>query len=51
VAEYASCSSRTVYRWVREGRLPAWRLGAKSLRIDLDDVDALFQRIPTASGK
>jgi excisionase family DNA binding protein len=44
-------STRTVRRWIADGKIPAYRLGARLVRVDLDDVDRLFQRIPTATGK
>lgn len=39
-AGYAHTPERTLYRWVREGRLPATRLGRK-YQVDLNEVDRL----------
>jgi len=50
-AEYAPCGRRTLQRYIQLGVLPSWRFGPKMVRVDLDDIDRLFQRIPTASGK
>jgi len=46
-AQYADVGLRTIYRWIDEGRVPAWRVGNKLLRVDLDDVDQLF--VPVAA--
>jgi excisionase family DNA binding protein len=46
-AEYANCSWRTIYRYMEQGRLTGWRLGPKMIRVDLDEVDRLFRRVPT----
>ncbi|HEY5184938.1 MAG TPA: helix-turn-helix domain-containing protein [Actinomycetes bacterium] len=50
-ADQARVSPRTVRRWVAAGLLPAYRLGPRVLRVDLDDLDALARRIPTAGGR
>lgn len=47
-AEYADVSQRTVRTWIAEGRLPGYRVGAKLVKVDLNDLDALARRIPTA---
>lgn len=47
-AEVADVSTRTIYRWIREGHLTAYRFGPSLLRIDLADLDKLAQRVPTA---
>jgi excisionase family DNA binding protein len=46
-AEYAGTSTKTLRRRIAEGALPGYRLGARTIVVDLNDVDALFQRIPT----
>ncbi len=47
-AEHAAASTRTVRRWIAEGKLPAYRAAGKaSVRVKLADVDALFTPIPT----
>jgi excisionase family DNA binding protein len=48
--EYASCSTRTIYRYIKLGRLEAYRLGPKMIRVDLDEIDRLFRRVPAAGG-
>lgn len=48
-AAYAGASTRTVRRWISEGKLPGYRTAGKaSIRVRLADVDALFSPIPTA---
>ena len=43
VADYLQLNKLTVYKYIREGRLPAARLG-KAYRIRLADVDAFLER-------
>ena len=35
---------RAVYRMIEDGRLPAYRLGTKVLRLHRDDIDAALGR-------
>jgi excisionase family DNA binding protein len=44
---YAAVSANTMRDWIRDGRLPAYRIGPRLLQVDLDDVDALRRRVPT----
>lgn len=51
-ADYGGFSLRTVSSLIDMGMLPAYRLGPKMIRIDLNDVDALMVPInSTATGK
>jgi excisionase family DNA binding protein len=43
VADYLQLNKLTVYKYIRDGRLPAARLG-KAYRIRLSDVDAFLER-------
>lgn len=43
VADYLQLNKLTIYKYIREGRLPAARLG-KAYRIRLADVDAFLER-------
>lgn len=43
-----SISTRTLRRMIAAGQLPAYRLGTRTLRVRLEDVDALLRPIPTA---
>lgn len=47
-ADYYQVSTRTIRRYVAQGLLPAYRIGPRLVRIDLDDLDRLARRIPTA---
>ncbi len=46
-AQYLRVSSRTIYKWCQEGRLPAYILGNKRTRryrkVDLDNVPRLLE--------
>ncbi len=47
-AEYLGVSTKTIRRYIAAGRLTAYRTGPRLIRVDLADVDALLQRVPTA---
>lgn len=42
-------SIRTLRRRISDGTLNAYRSGPRVIRLDLEDVDRLMTRIPTAS--
>lgn len=46
-AEWYGVSERTLRRRIAEGRLPAYRVGPRSIRVAAEDVEALATRIPT----
>jgi len=46
-AEYYRMSERTRRRRIAEGKLPAWRVGPRAIRVMAADVEALAERIPT----
>jgi excisionase family DNA binding protein len=48
-AEYAGTCTKTLRRRIADGSLPGYRLGGRTIVVDLDDVDALFRRIPTVA--
>jgi excisionase family DNA binding protein len=37
-AEQYEISPRTIYRWIADGRLTAYRLGPRMIRLDADEV-------------
>jgi excisionase family DNA binding protein len=43
VATYCAVTPKTVRRWIEEGRLTRYTAGARLIRIDLDEVDAMLQ--------
>lgn len=47
-AEILSCSTKTVRRKISSGELPARRIGARMIRIDAADLDALGREMTTA---
>jgi excisionase family DNA binding protein len=49
-AQLLGCTDRSVRRWIADGKLTAYRLGNKLVRLDLDDVYAMLREIPTAGG-
>ena len=49
-AEYASVCTKTLRRRIADGTLPAYRLGPRVLRVDLDELDAAMRPIPSARG-
>jgi excisionase family DNA binding protein len=48
VAKIRGVSGRTVRRWIAEGRLPAYRVGPRLIRIKAEDLEKAMRRIPTA---
>jgi excisionase family DNA binding protein len=49
-ASYADLSARTIRRYIAQGLLPAYRVGPRLVKIDLDDLDKIARRIPTGNG-
>lgn len=47
-AAYVDTSTRTIRRAIAEGRLRGYRFGPGLLRVDLNEIDAVLGRIPTA---
>lgn len=50
VAARYRVTTRTVRRWIAEGRLTAYRVGPTLIRLDVAEVDRLLSPIPTAGG-
>lgn len=50
VAELYDVDGRTVRRWIADGTITGYRVGKRSLRVDLAEVEAKAVRpIPTAA--
>ena len=49
-AEYLGVQSRTLYRFIDEGRLPAYRFG-RVIRLKREDVGSLFSRVESNQGR
>jgi excisionase family DNA binding protein len=47
-AEHYGVSVKTIRRYIAEGRLRAYKLGSRTIRVSLDDVEALARPIPAA---
>ena len=48
-AEYAGLCTRTIYRYIADGRLTGYRVGPKLIKIDLDELDAITKPIAAAA--
>lgn len=47
-ATYLGCGTKTIRRYISAGRLEAFRLGSRAIRVDRRALDALMRPIPTA---
>jgi excisionase family DNA binding protein len=47
-AAHAAVSTRTIRRWIADGRLRGYRTGPKLVRVDKDDLDRTIRPIPAA---
>lgn len=48
-ADYADISTRTLRRYIAEGRITGYRVGPRLVKVDLADLDRIVRPIPTAS--
>lgn len=49
-AEIYDVNPRTVYRWIYDGLITGYRVGAMLVKVDLDEIDRkIVQEIPTAA--
>ncbi len=49
-AVHLGVSTKTLRRYIASGRLTAYRVGNKIIRLDLEEVDGLLHPIPTTGG-
>ena len=49
-AEDLGVSAETIRRWIRDGRLIAYRVGPRRLRVDLESLDGMVQGTPATVG-
>ena len=47
-AEHADVCTRTIRRWIADGRLTGWRTGPKLVKVDLDELDRTIRPVPAA---
>jgi excisionase family DNA binding protein len=48
-ADYHGCSQKTIRRAIADGRLRAYRVGPRMIRIDPRDLDRFARPIPAVS--
>ncbi|QGF24745.1 excisionase family DNA-binding protein [Raineyella fluvialis] len=46
-SEYLVCSTRHVRDMIARGEITGYRMGSKSVRVDLNEIDAALSVIPT----
>lgn len=44
-ADFAGVSTKTIRRWIADGRLTGYRMGPRLIRVDLDELAAMLQPI------
>lgn len=49
-SDYVDVTERTIRNYIAQGRLTGYRLGNRSIRVNLDELEALLTPIPTAAG-
>lgn len=49
-ADYTGLSALTMRRRVADGTIRGYRLGSRTLRVDLNEIDEAMRPIPAASG-
>ena len=47
-AEYAGVSSRTLRRYIADGRITGYRIGPKLIKVDLNELDRIITPIAAA---
>ena len=50
-AEYADVHPMTMRRWISAGRIRAYRVGPRLVKVDIADLDAMLRPIPTAGNR
>ena len=49
-SEYLGCTDRTIRNYIATGRLRGYRMGPRSIRIDVRELDDMLRLIPTVGG-
>ena len=49
-ADRAGVNPKTIRRRIADGSLKGYRMGPRLIRVDLNELDALLQPIPSAGG-
>jgi excisionase family DNA binding protein len=50
-AEYAGVSPKTIRRRISDGTIRGFKLGTRTIRVDLNELDAALRVIPTAGDR
>jgi excisionase family DNA binding protein len=51
-ADHYEVSRQTVRRWIASGRITAYRVEPRLIRVDLDEVEAkIIHPVPTVNGQ
>ena len=51
-AEYYDVSRQTVRRWISRGKIHAYRVEPRLIRVDLDEIEAeIIHTVPTGNGQ
>ena len=48
-ADYLGVTTRTIRRYIAEGRIAAYRVGDRLIRVDMGDVEALAVKVEAVS--
>ena len=50
-ADHYNVSRQIVRRWIASGRITAYRVGSRMIRVDLDEIEAkIIHTVPTVTG-
>ena len=50
-ADHYDVSQQTVRRWIASGKITAYRVGPRLIRLDLDEIEAkIIHTVPTVLG-
>jgi len=50
-AEWLALDEKTLRRWISQGRLTAYRVGPKLIRLDGGEIESMIRVVPTAGGE
>ena len=50
ISEMLQIDRRTIYRWIRDGKLPGFKIGGSAVRVKESDLEAFINK-SAATGK
>jgi excisionase family DNA binding protein len=51
-ADHYGVSRQTVRRWIASGKITAYRVGPRLIRVDLEEIEArIIHTVPTVNGQ